>query len=112
MKYYNQFEETPFPEIRSIRETLYWYASDYCDVLVADRIKEQVCPEDSLAVRLIRESDLSSPEYLYQFGEYISENEEETVRSWPASGRRDPEDGGQLYGRLCQGICEHRAGSV
>lgn len=80
LEVYNQFEETPFPEIRSIRETLYWYASDYCDVLVADRIKEQVCPEDSLAVRLIRESDLSSPEYLYQFGEYISENEEETVR--------------------------------
>ena len=62
LEVYNQFEETPFPEIRSIRETLYWYASDYCDVLVADRIKEQVCPEDSLAVRLIRESDLSSPE--------------------------------------------------
>lgn len=76
---YNQFEETGLPEIRNIKDTIYWYASDYCDVFVADRIKEQVCPEESLAVKLILESDLTSPRYLYQFGEYISENERKTA---------------------------------
>ncbi len=76
---YNQFEETRLPEISNIKEAIYWYASDYCDVFVADRIREQVCPGESPAVSLIMESDLSSPEYLYQFGEYISENERKTA---------------------------------
>ena len=27
------------PEIRRVRDIVYWYASDYCDVFLADRIK-------------------------------------------------------------------------
>ncbi len=37
---YNQFEEEPDP--KAVRDTFYWYASDYCDVFLADRIREQV----------------------------------------------------------------------
>lgn len=71
---YNQFEDG-LPEIKNIKDTIYWYASDYCDVFVADRIREQILPEESFAADLIMHSDLEDIRYLYQFGEYISENE-------------------------------------
>lgn len=76
---YNQFEEPELPGAGSIRETIYWYASDYCDVFAADRIKEQIDPERCFAVKLIEKSDLSDLRYLYFFGEYISENERKTA---------------------------------
>ncbi len=79
MQVYNQFEEEALPEAESIRKTIYWYASDYCDVFAADRIKEQVDPEGCFAARLIEETDLSDIRYLYFFGEYISENERQTA---------------------------------
>ncbi len=72
---YNQFEEEKMPDINQIRDTIYWYASDYCDVFVADRIKDQILPEESFATDIIMNSDLEDLRYLYQFGEYISENE-------------------------------------
>lgn len=72
---YHQFEEEEEPEIRHIRDTVYWYASDYCDVFVADRIREQVDPGKSFAADIILNSDLRDLRYLYKFGEYISESE-------------------------------------
>ena len=74
---YNQFEEEPDP--KAVRDTFYWYASDYCDVFLADRIREQVLPDESFATDLIMNSDLTDLRYLYQFGEYISENEWKTA---------------------------------
>lgn len=71
---YNQFEGEE-PEAKNILDILYWYSSDYCDVFVADRIREQILPEESFAADIIRESDLSDLRYLYRFGEYVSENE-------------------------------------
>ncbi len=71
---YNQFEEG-LPGTGSIRDTIYWYASDYCDVFAADRVKEQLLPEESFAADIIRDNDLTDLRYLYRFGEYISENE-------------------------------------
>ncbi|MDY2813160.1 MAG: aminopeptidase [Dorea sp.] len=76
---YNQFEES-IPVAESIRDTIYWCASDYCDVFVADRIREQICPEESFATDIILNQNLDDEKYLYQFGEYISENELKTSR--------------------------------
>ena len=76
---YNQFEEGA-PEVKTIQDILYWYASDYCDVFVADRIREQILPEESFAADIIRESDLSDIRYLYRFGEYVSENERKSAQ--------------------------------
>ena len=79
---YNLFEEeTPENErIGQIRDHIYWYASDYCDVFAADRIHEQVDPEGSFAADIVMNSDLEDLRYLYRFGEYISENELRTAR--------------------------------
>lgn len=75
LEIYNQFEENAYPEVKNIREIIYWYASDYCDVFAADRVKEQLLPEESCAAEIILHSDLSDLRYLYWFGEYISDNE-------------------------------------
>ena len=76
---YNQFEEENEPEYEHVRQTIYWYASDYCDVFLADRIKEQIDPEDNFAVDLIMISDFNDVRYLYYYGEYVSENEKRTA---------------------------------
>lgn len=77
---YNQFEGVEEPEIVNIKNTIYWYASDYCDVFVADRIREQIDPEKSFAAEIILNSDLSDLRYLYRFGEYISGSEVQTAK--------------------------------
>ncbi|MGN1266930.1 MAG: aminopeptidase [Dorea sp.] len=76
---YNQFETETLPDVKCLKETIYWYASDYCDVFVADRIRDQLCPEESFATDIIMNSNLDDPRYLYQFGEYIGENELRTA---------------------------------
>lgn len=75
---YNQFEEGPV--VKNVQDTIYWYASDYCDVFVADRILDQVDASRSFATDIIRKSDLTDLRYLYSFGEYISASEIRTVR--------------------------------
>ena len=76
---YNQFEEENEPEYEHVRQTIYWYASDYCDVFLADRIKEQIDPENNFATDLIMNSDFNDVRYLYYYGEYVSENEKRTA---------------------------------
>ena len=68
-------EENPVPKPEQIKEILYWYASDYCDVFYADRILEQMDPSADFAVQIIEKADLDEDDYLYEFGEYISKNE-------------------------------------
>ena len=79
LEIYGQFEEEEIPKEEQIKEIIYWYASDYCDVFVADRIREQIDPDCSFALNIICSSDLSDLRYLYRFGEYISENERRTA---------------------------------
>lgn len=77
---YNCFEEAETPQYKELQDIFYWYASDYCDVFVADRIKEQVDPAQDFATDIIENSDLSDTRYLYRYGEYISENEIKTAQ--------------------------------
>ena len=76
---YNAFEGENLSDVKELKEILYWFASDYCDVFVADRIKEQIDPECSFATDIICNSDLNDVRYLYWFGEYIGENELKTA---------------------------------
>ena len=71
---YNAFEEDT-PSVENLKEILYWHMSDYCDVFIPDRIREQLDPSLDFAAKLIRGADLSDPRYLYRFGEYITDNE-------------------------------------
>ncbi|RDU23388.1 aminopeptidase [Anaerosacchariphilus polymeriproducens] len=72
---YNCFEAEELPTYQSLRDIIYWFESDYSDLTVAYRIREQLDPDLSFATDIIMQSDLSDLRYLYKFGEYISENE-------------------------------------
>lgn len=75
---YNCFEGEE-PSYESLKEIVYWYASDYADVFMADRIVDQIDWEQDFATRIIMESDLEDLRYLYSYGEYVSENERRTA---------------------------------
>ena len=77
---YNCFEGVKEPDIEELRSIIYWYASDYCDVFLTDRIEEQVSPECSFATDIVMNSNLNDLSYLYYYGEFISENEIETAK--------------------------------
>jgi len=71
---YNMFEED-VPPVKAVKDVLYWFFSDYTDVTLTYRIREQLDPELSFAADIIMERDLTDLRYLYQFGDYISETE-------------------------------------
>ena len=73
---YNLLEE-PSVSAEEVKESLYWYVSDYSEEMVSRRIREAVDPDLDFAVKIIENSDLSDVRYLYQFGEYVTQNEEE-----------------------------------
>ena len=89
---YNSFENTEqektqgiqedtSSDVRMVRDILYWYASDYCDVFLTDRIMEQIDPTYSpFAADIIESADLDNDRYLYSFGEFITANELGTAR--------------------------------
>ncbi len=76
---YNSFEGEETPNYKSLKEIIYWYASDYCDVFVAERLKEKMDFHNSFAIDIIMNSDLNDLRYLYKYGEYISEEEHNAV---------------------------------
>lgn len=78
LEIYRLFEEEDV-SYRQVKEAVYWYMSDYSDVMMMYRTREQMNPEMDFATSIIMDSDLSDLRYLYQYGEYISENERKTA---------------------------------
>lgn len=76
---YNRFEQEEVPEYKEIQQIVYWFVSDYSELFVARRIQESIDPELDFATKIIMESDLNDLRYLYQYGEYVSENEKRTA---------------------------------
>lgn len=86
---YNRFEcekdsegmfiQEDLPEYKEIQQIIYWFVSDYSELFAARRIREAIDPELDFATRIIMESDLNDLRYLYQYGEYVSENERKTA---------------------------------
>ena len=79
LQVYRLFEDDERPAYEQLREIIYWYASDYCDVFLADRLEERLDPDKSFATQIIMAGDLEDDRYLYQYGEYISDDELKTA---------------------------------
>lgn len=71
-------------EIKVLREeissAIYYHERDYLEPRLEQRIREQLCPEESQIAEWLMEADLSSTDYLYLSGEYVTENEIATVQ--------------------------------
>lgn len=75
LQIYCLFADTVEPSYKEVHEAVYWYVSDYAELTVAYRIREQIDPKLSFATDIVMESDLTDLRYLYRYGEYITENE-------------------------------------
>lgn len=74
------FQETgKAPEYEAVREIVYWFVSDYTREAFCGKLNDMLSPESDFALRIMEGNDLESPEYLYYFGEYITENE---LKTW------------------------------
>lgn len=73
---YNAFayaqSEAAVPNAEEIKDTLYWYVSDYTETASSRRVRSLVDTGCDFAVRIVMDSDLNDLRYLYQYGEYIS----------------------------------------
>ncbi|MCR5603406.1 MAG: aminopeptidase [Lachnospiraceae bacterium] len=63
------------PESSEIRQCIYWFERDNCEIVVSHRVREQLDPSCDFATDIIRSCDLTDLRYLYYFGEYITETE-------------------------------------
>ena len=68
------------PSYELLKDIVYWYVSDYCDVKLEQRVRDMVDPEMSFARDIICEEDLTDTRYLYLFGEYVSDSEIQTAK--------------------------------
>ncbi len=76
---YNAFEDMEELTPEKLKNILYWFVSDYSDMTVEYRIREQLDTNLSFAADIIMNEDLADLRYLYKFGEYITENERKTA---------------------------------
>ena len=68
-----------WPAYESLKQILYWYVSDYSEIVQEESIRAQVVSEGNYALNVLKNADLSDLRYLYQYGEYVTENEERTA---------------------------------
>lgn len=64
------------PETEELQEILYWYVSDYSEVVAKRRVRGQVDPAEDFCTKIVMEADLSDDRFLYAYGEYVTEQEE------------------------------------
>ncbi len=71
---YDSFEDE-IPTPKQVQETLRSFHSDYADITIPGRLREQLDPDLSFAKDIIMKSDLEDLRYLYRFGDYITDTE-------------------------------------
>lgn len=103
---YNSFEGEETPNFKSLKEIIYWYASDYCDVFVAERLMEKMDSNNRFAIDIIMNSDLDDLRYLYKYGEYISDEEYNTVAMLQGLSKEEVSGIADMYIEGFQEGCE------
>ena len=63
------------PEAEELLKTLQSFENDNCDIILRDRMLDQLDPSRDFAKNIILGEDLENLRYLYYYGEYVSENE-------------------------------------
>ena len=73
-------EKAAVPQESDLRETLYWFKSDYAELEMQRRIRSMVDPEYGIARSIVMDSDLEDLRYLYRYGTYVSPDTEKMAR--------------------------------
>lgn len=84
---FNLFEEEDETTPQAVRSALYYFDSDYTELRCRENTRRLFLPEYSFAADIILKTDLSKesdceagPDYLYYYGELVTENEIKTAR--------------------------------
>ena len=76
-----------------------------------NRIRSGMDPAMDFAVKKIMESDLTNLRYLYQFGEYVTSQEEDTATFLNSLPEEEIQIHGKyVYGRISEGVPCHGKG--
>ncbi|MBO4395590.1 MAG: aminopeptidase [Eubacterium sp.] len=60
----------------SLGEMIYFFIHDYDEIRIRRKIREMVVPdEESVVFKLVMDRNHNDPSYLYEYGDYISDNE-------------------------------------
>lgn len=73
-------EKAAVPNTSDIRDTLYWFVSDYSETATGRRVRSLVDADCDFAVRIVEDSDLNDLSYLYRYGEYVSPDVEKMAQ--------------------------------
>ena len=60
---------------KELTDAVYWFESDYSDIFFESRIREQYDLDMDFYKKIVTESDLDNPKYLYYYGLNVSSNE-------------------------------------
>ena len=68
-------ENEKAPVVSDLKEAYRAFAYDYLDLMLEDSLKKSFADTESLPKSIVMEADLSDSDYLYDYGEYISDVE-------------------------------------
>lgn len=71
--------ELQLPAYHEVKDTVYWFVSDYAEPLMERRLAARLDPVGCYAMQILKEADFTTPHYLFAFGEYISDNQIKTA---------------------------------
>lgn len=64
-----------YPEGESIRDIIYWFERDNCDIILPANVSDKVDAANDFLRRIVCEEDLTDDRFLYLSGEYVTDNE-------------------------------------
>ena len=67
--------EGTVPEAEAVRDIIYWFLRDDCDIIVPDSVAAKVDAANDFLLRIVCGEDLDDERFLYLSGEYVSNNE-------------------------------------
>ncbi len=107
---FNVFTEEDIDTVKAAKQAIYYYVSDYSDIIGELRVREQFDTDLTFARDIIMNADLEDMRYLYKYGEYISPCEIEMVKHLNSLTDEAIEDMARTYtegyrkGFIAQGI--------
>ncbi len=75
LEIYNYYTEYDQDSLKNALLAIRYFMGDYNDYLMESRTREMFDPAMSFATDIVMQADLTKTDYLYYFGEYISEDE-------------------------------------
>ena len=94
---YNILIEDNADNYKEVKAAIYYYVSDYSDVVSELRVIEQFDADRTFVTDIIMNSDLEDLRYLYQYGEYVSNCEIEMAKHLNSLSDKEIDDMARTY---------------